>query len=69
MSANLRMRRSPDPTVAANGSMCDENKVNKIFTWFYKWCMDVWVCVCVCVCVCVKERGRDREREKELKIF
>ena len=32
MSANLRMRRSPDPTVAANGSMCDENKVNKIFT-------------------------------------
>ena len=41
MSANLRMRRSPDPTVAANGSMCDENKVNKIFTWFYKWCMDV----------------------------
>ena len=32
MSANLRTRRYPDPTVAANGSMCDENKVNKIFT-------------------------------------
>ncbi|XP_019808896.2 A disintegrin and metallopeptidase domain 3-like isoform X1 [Bos indicus] len=26
MSANLRTRRYPDPTVAANGSMCDENK-------------------------------------------
>ena len=32
MSANLRTRRYPDPTVAANGSMCDENKVNKNFT-------------------------------------
>ena len=58
MSANLRTRRYPDPTVAANGSMCDENKVNKNFTWFYTWCMDV----CVCVCVCVWKRERERER-------
>ena len=32
MSANFRVRAQSDPTVTKNGTMCDEEKVNKNFT-------------------------------------
>lgn len=32
MSADIRGHVYPDPTIIKNGTMCDENKVNKNFT-------------------------------------
>ena len=55
MSATLRRERYADPTVTADGTMCDENKVNKILLASVQ---GVWMSQCVCVCV------RERERER-----
>ena len=59
MSATLRRERYADPTVTADGTMCDENKVNKILLASVQgvW-MSQWVC-----------GGGGRERERELKVF
>lgn len=54
---NLRRGRRKDPTVTADGTMCDEHKVKWNFTCFCIGCMDVPVCIC------------ERERERESLVF
>ena len=54
MSATLRRERYADPTVTADGTMCDENKVNKILLASVQ---GVWMSQCVC-----GGGGRERER-------